>query len=112
MGGTNELSGPAFKPCTPTSPQTLMAGAESDHLEGDKQADRSEEEAKEQPYRCNRQLLTSNRAQQDVHGNRSFAISQQCLQIYVTKLTFRGLFLSTSAQDHIHVLVIRVAISS
>jgi len=54
-----------------------MARADSDCLEGDKQAGNSEKEG------ATLQIDNSiaNRAQQDVLGDRSFPIPQQCLQI-------------------------------
>lgn len=56
MRGTNELWSPTFKPFNPTSTQTPMARAHTDHVGGDMKAGSTKEGAKEQPCRYNRQL--------------------------------------------------------
>lgn len=107
MVGTNEIRGPTSKPCTPLLPTPPWLEL---IVTTQKQISRQVVQRKRQ--RSNPADTINSTANRVLPGDRSFPIPQRCLQIQVTKLTFRELFLSTSAQDHIHILVIRVAISS
>lgn len=79
MRETNELWSPTFKPFNSTSTQTPMAGADTDHMEGDMKARRTKE-PRNNPEEIIGNII-ANRAQQNVEGNRSFPIPHQHLQI-------------------------------